>query len=119
MTQLVTDDATTYLWLCSDGETRITTTTTPPTSYDERTACILCRVVAASGTATVDLSVQQRARAASTGRYVSEGAGLWAGVPDTIPDACWAEVGDARQLAIMDALTVYGTLRVMGKARII
>lgn len=119
MTQAVTDDATTYVWLCSDGETRITADTTPPASYTARNACILCRAVAASGTAVVDLSVQHRSRASGVDRYVSEGAGLFAALPDVVPDGGWAEIGDHRQLAIMDALTVYGTLRCAGKARVI
>lgn len=118
MTQVVTDDATTYVWLCSDGETRITANTTPPTSYDTRSACILCRVVAASGTGVVDLSVQERARY-STGRYVGEATGVFAATPDVIPDSGRAEVPDASQVAIMDRLTVYGTMRVLGKVRII
>lgn len=114
MTQLVTDDATSYVWLCSDGETRITANTTAPAGYDERSACILCRVVAASGTGVVDNSVQQRARY-STGRYVGEASRLWAAVPDVIPDGGWAEVADGSQVSIMDDLTCYGTLRAYGK----
>jgi len=117
-TQDVTDDATSYVWLCSDGETRITATTTPPTSYDARTACILCRVVAASGTGVVDLSVQQRARY-SIGRYIGEGSGVFAATPDVVPDGGWAEVPDATQISIMDRLTVYGTMRATGKVRIV
>lgn len=57
----VSDAATTYLWGCSDGVVRMTTGATPPTGFDGRSACILCKAVASGGTATVDLSVQQRA----------------------------------------------------------
>jgi len=117
MTQVVTDDATTYVWLCSDGETRITANTTPPTSYDTRSACILCRVVAASGTGVVDLSVQERARY-STGRFVGGGPGAFASIPDVIPDSGYGVVADERQLRIMDDLTVYGDLVVHGKLRV-
>lgn len=117
MTQVVTDDATTYVWLCSDGETRITANTTPPATYDARSACILCRCVASSGTAVVDLSVQERA-AYSAGRYVGGGTGAFSAVPDVIPDSGYGVVADERQMHIMDDLTVYGELIVHGKLRV-
>ena len=117
-TQAVTDNATSYVWLCADGETRITSSTTPPASYDERTAAILCRTVAASGTAVVDLSVQQRARSSTTTRFVGEGSAWFAGTADTIPDGGWAECPDGTQVRLMDYLTVTGTLRVSGKVKV-
>lgn len=114
----VPDEATTYIWGCADGETRITSSTTPPTGYDERTACILCRVVATSGVATVDLSVQQRARR-TIGHQVFEGSGAWAPTPDVIASGGVAHVPDGHQIRLMDALTVYGELVVFGKAAVV
>lgn len=119
MTQSVSDETTSYVWLCSDGETRVTTTTTPPAGYDERSACLLCRAVASGGNATVDLSVQQRARASTTDRYVGEGSRWFGGIADVVPSAGWAEVPDGSQVVLYDEITVYGTLRCMGKVRVI
>lgn len=70
-TSTVPDDATTYLWGCSDGEIRQTANTTPPLGYDVSTACILCKATAAGGTATVDLTVQQKARLADNARILT------------------------------------------------
>lgn len=113
----VPDEATTYIWGCADGELRTTANTTPPTGYDERTACILCRVVATSGVATVDLSVQQRARR-TIGHQVFEGSGAWAPTPDVIASGGVAHVPDGHQISLMDSLTVYGDLTAYGKAAV-
>lgn len=78
------------------------------------TACILCKVVATGGVATVDLSAQQRARRA-VGHQVFEGSGAWAPTPDVIASGGVAHVPDGHQLRLMDALTVYGELTVYGK----
>ena len=58
----VTDEATTYVWGCSDGVVRITATSTPPSSFDARTACLLTVATATGGTASVDNTLQWAAR---------------------------------------------------------
>lgn len=114
----VSDEATTYIWGCADGELRTTANTTPPTGYDERTSCILCRVVATGGVAAVDMSVQQRARH-TVGHQVFEGSGSWAPTPDVIGPGGIAHVPDGHQLALMDNLTCYGELTVYGMLRVL
>lgn len=111
----VSDEATTYIWGCADGELRTTSSATPPTGYDERTACILCRAVATGGAASVDLSVQQHARR-TIGHAVYEGSGAWSATPDVIASGAVAVVPDAHQIRLMDTLTALGTLVVYGKA---
>lgn len=114
----VTDESTTYIWGCADGVLRSTSSATPPSGWDERTACILCRAVATGGVATVDLSVQQRARR-TVGHQVFEGSGAWAPTPDVIVSGGVAHVPDGHQIRLMDALTVYGELVVFGKAAVV
>jgi len=114
----VTDESTTYVWGCADGVLRITSSSTPPVGWDDRTACILCRAVATGGTATVDLSVQQRARLA-IGHQVFEGSGIWAPTPDVIGANGIAHVPDANQISLFDALTVLGELTVYGMCRVV
>jgi hypothetical protein len=53
ITVTVPDNATTYLWGCSDGVIRQTSSTTPPTGYTAYTAAIVAQVSASSGVATV------------------------------------------------------------------
>lgn len=114
----VSDEATTYIWGCADGELRTTANTTPPTGYDERTSCILCRVVATGGVAAVDMSVQQRARH-TVGHQVFEGSGSWAPTPDVIVRGAVAHVPDGHQMQLMDALTVYGELVTYGTMHVV
>jgi len=114
----VSDEATTYIWGCSDGELRTTSSTTPPNGYDERTACILCKVVSTGGVATVDLSAQQHGRR-TIGHRVYEGSGVWAPTPDVIPDGGEAYVPDGHQIALMDSLSVLGGLTVYGVCRVV
>jgi hypothetical protein len=49
----VPDNSTTYLWGCSDGVIRQTSTTTAPTGYSAYTAAIVAQVSASGGVATV------------------------------------------------------------------
>lgn len=78
-TVAVPDDATTYIWACSDGQLRTTASSTPPALFDERTACILCKCTATGGVATIDTGAQELARRADpVDRTVAEGgAGFW------------------------------------------
>jgi hypothetical protein len=58
----VPDNAVTYLWACSDGAIRQTATNAAPTGWSASlNCCLLVKVTLASGTPTVDLTVQQRA----------------------------------------------------------
>ena len=58
----VPNSATTYIWLCADGQSRQTTTTTPPDGFTLYTACIATKATAAGGNATLDNTVQHKAR---------------------------------------------------------
>lgn len=70
----VPDEATTYIWACSDGVLRQTDSTAPPSGFDGSTACIVTKAVASSGTAALDNSVAQWARRVdASAREVTEG----------------------------------------------
>ena len=116
----VPDAATTYVWGCSDGELRITSSTTPPASFDTRTACILCSVAASGGVITsIDLAVQQRCRYADpANRVQGENAGLWAPIPDSIPSGLTLDIPTDHQITVWDELLVTGTVYVSGKLRL-
>lgn len=76
-TFVVPDNATTYLWGCSDGVVRQTSSPTPPQGFTTRTACILTKANASSGVASVDNSVQQKARYSDPDiRLIQEGDAL-------------------------------------------
>lgn len=116
----VTDIPTTYIWGCSDGQFRPTTDTTPPTGFDDNRSFILLKASGTgTGAATLDLSVQQKARAiSSSGRFMAENSAGVAPVADTIPLGGSAVVPFGSQLAIMDTLTISGTLTIQGKVRV-
>lgn len=86
-TYSVPDASTTYVWACSDGVIRPTSTVLSPTGFDGRSCCLVCKAVAAGGVATLDFSGQQRARTAdATARKVQDGPlslDYGAGVVDT------------------------------------
>lgn len=70
----VPDSATTYLWGCSDGIIRPTTTLVLPTGFDAQSACLLVKAVAVSGVITLDNTVRQRGRYADRAtRKVQDG----------------------------------------------
>lgn len=72
--QAVPDDDVTYIWGCSDGQVRTTDSTTPPASFDARTAALITKATAAAGVVTIDNTVQQKARFAnSSTRQVTDG----------------------------------------------
>lgn len=72
--QAVGDNATTYIWGCSDGIIRTTSSTTPPTLFDGRSACLIVKATAVSGVVTLDLTVQQKGRYADyAARIVYDG----------------------------------------------
>ena len=76
-TVLVPDGSTSYIWGCSDGLLRVTTSggsPTLPTGFDARSCCLICKAVAVAGTATITTALQQSARYAdATNRLVHEG----------------------------------------------
>jgi hypothetical protein len=113
----VPDDATTYLWGCADGVVRQASAPSPPYGWDFRTACLLCKVTAASGNAVVDNSVQWKARRTDGAHMVQETAGVYP-VADYVPDGSALMVPDRGQIHIIDSMTVYGGLSVYGKARV-
>jgi hypothetical protein len=118
-TASVSDAATTYLWGCSDGVIRPTSTTTPPTDFTAATACIITKAVAVSGVATVDNSVQQRARTADhANRVVSENAGVFAPNLDTIPATFRGVIPAGSQYPVYDKFTNAGTIVISGKLRV-
>jgi hypothetical protein len=115
----VSDDTTTYLWGCSDGVIRPTATTTPPTDFTASTACIITKAVAVSGVATVDNSVQQRARTAdSTNRVIGENAGVFAPVLDTIPSTFRGVIESGSQYNLFGSFTNSGSIVCRGKLRV-
>lgn len=59
VTTTVTDGTTTYIWGCSDGNLRKTSSSTQPTGYTGSGSCLLCSATASGGTATIDISAQQ------------------------------------------------------------
>lgn len=119
VTVSVPDASTTYLWGCSDGQIRQTATTTPPSSFDNRTACILTKVVSSGGNAAVDDTARQRARTADGPNHVvSENAPSFAPVMDTIPAGAEVTIAAGSQQFVFDSLLVSGILRVSGKLRI-
>lgn len=115
--QAVTDNATTYIWGCADGEVRITSTTTPPTDFTERTACILTKAVAVSGTATLDNTVQQKAMYSASRMMSLNNLGLFPSV-DSIPSGAVATIPSGSQYRLFGSLTNAGTLTNRGKLRI-
>ena len=69
----VTASATSYIWLCGDGELRATASITIfPTGFDVTSAALLCKATAGASAVTIDNTVQHKARSVS-GRVVSEG----------------------------------------------
>lgn len=70
----VPDESSVYVWGCSDGVLRLTTTTVPPSGFDNRTACIITRAVSSAGSVTVDDSVRHLSRVSNgSSRTVTEG----------------------------------------------
>ena len=71
----VPDTSVSYIWGCSDGQLRTSASAaTVPAGFDSRSACLLCKATAAGGVATVDVTVQQKARSAdSAARKVADG----------------------------------------------
>lgn len=120
VTVALNDNTTVYIWACSDGEMRTTASAfTLPTGYDARSCCLMCKVTTASGVATVDITVQQKARASDpTGRMVSENNPCIAPVADTIPSTATAVIPTGSQLQVFDTLTINGVLTINGKLRV-
>lgn len=116
----VPDAATTALWGCSDGKIRQTASaSTRPDGFDPRNCCLLTVATTVAGVATVDNSLQERARYADgTSRRALENGGVWAPVPDDIPAAVEAVVPTGHQIELFDSITVAGTLTVHGKMRV-
>ncbi len=115
----VSDGTTTYLWGCSDGQIRSTSSTTPPSSFDTRSACILAVAIAVAGVVTLDRTGQQMGRYADGAAHlVSENAPVVAPVADTIPAGASASVPAGSQLQVMETLTIAGVLTIGGKVRV-
>lgn len=116
----VPNNATTYIWGCQDGQLRTgSSLTVPPTGYDNNRSCLICKVLSASGTATVDNTVQQSARTVDIiGRFVSEKVAGWQPVADAIAGTSVAILPQFSQLSIFDKLTIKGKVTIQGKLRI-
>lgn len=113
----VADAQTTYLWGCSDGLIRQTNTTTPPTDFTTRTACILCKIVASGGVALVDNTVQQRARYAdASGRMVADTGGFMP-EPTSVPTGMVFVVAEGHQEVFQCPYEVNGTLVINGRGK--
>ena len=116
-TQSVTDDATSYVWACADGQLRITSTTTPPTGFDSGKSCILTRAVAVSGTATIDNGVQHRAETADhTNRMIG---GAFAVTPTNLPSGGYYVVNGNSQYVVFGDWYNYATFVTFGTTYLI
>lgn len=70
----VVNGTTVYIWGCSDGVIRTTTSTTPPTSFTTSTACIIAKATASGFVVTLDATAQQQTRYADpSARTVRDG----------------------------------------------
>lgn len=69
----VPDDSDSWLFCCSDGNIRGSASASPPAGFDAETSCLLCKVSAAGGTATVLNGERWFARRRSSDRVVLEG----------------------------------------------
>lgn len=115
----VPDNATTYLWGCSDGQIRQTSTTTPPTSFDNTTACIIIKATAVSGVITLDFSVAQWARQAwGAARVTTENNPSFAPVMDTVPLGATVIIPVGSQQQLFGSLQVSGSLIVRGRLKV-
>lgn len=118
-TTSVTDGATNYVWGCSDGLLRTTTTTTPPTDFEDGKACILTMAVSTGGVATLDNSLQERARSADyTNRVIGENSGVFAPVLATLPSGGVFVIPSESQYNVIGNWYNYGTLVNNGTLRI-
>jgi hypothetical protein len=121
-TESFADAASTWLWGCSDGLLRQTTTSAQDPDFLGDASCLITFGVAASSVVTLDNGLQQRARTADhTNRVIGENAGVFAPQLMTlpanqvfvIPENCAYNVtGD---FYIYGTLVNYGTLRVTGE----
>lgn len=116
----VADNQTSYVWLCADGEVRATSAlATFPTSFDGRSACLLCQATAVSGVVTIDLSVQQKARTAyGDARRVCEGNAGSFPLMDVVPSGVTMWLPPESQTMLFDRLQVSGTVNVGGRLRV-
>ncbi len=114
----VPDGATTYLWGCSDGVVRQTATTTFPTGYDQSSACILAKAVAASGVVTLDPGAAQWARAWDSNSRCWDNGGVWAPQPYVVSTGSMAVVPASHQQRLYGDVPIYGTLMVTGRLRV-
>lgn len=119
----VPDNSTSYVWGCSDGVLRLTSSTTPPLGFVRAQCALLVKATAVSGVVTLDLTVQDDARYVdNTNRVVYEynaqiGMG-WQSEMDTIPTGVSVVIPAGYQQTLFDSLTVYGTLTIYGRLRV-
>lgn len=114
----VADASTTWLWGCADGQIRQTTTSSPPSGWTARTACILAKVTSSGGAVTaVDLTAQEQARIAAA-RLAAENAPVSAPAADVIPGGASVLVPAGAQQMLMDSLLVQGAYLVRGKVKV-
>lgn len=117
VTKVVNDNTTSYLWARADGELEVTASPlTLPTGYDNRSCCLLCKVVSSGGVATVDNSVQQMGRYADpTNRFYSENVGGIQPAADAVPLGAKVQIPSGTQYRLMGPFTNSGTLILQGR----
>lgn len=113
----VPDEATTYIWGCSDGVIRTTATTTPPDGFDAYTACIITRATAKSGYATIDNTVQQRARFAATANRSAIDTGGFMPKPSSVPADQVFVIGEGHEEIFYGPFEVNGILVTNGRSK--
>lgn len=100
----VPDAATTYVWGTSAGTLATSAAAgTAPAGFTRQTACLLTKAVAAAGAATVDNSVQHKARTVdATARIVTEGGTVLSARPAATKTAAFTLTA-ADDLILADA----------------
>lgn len=119
----VTDNATTYIWGCSDGNLRITSTTAPPLGFTRSQACLIVKCTATSGVVVFDYTAQDIAQTVdNTNRTLTANSSHigygWISEQDTLPATSTVTIPAGYQSALFGAVVINGVLIVGGRLRI-
>lgn len=70
----VPDNSDSWIFACADGELRVSSSANPPDGWSNSDSCLLCKVSAAGGNATVINGERWYARRVDANRVVTDGA---------------------------------------------